>query len=296
MTLILLPSANNVAAMLARAVSGSQDTFLARMNDMAHSLGMRHTTYTDPSGFDEGTRSTADDQLVLAQHAMQLPEFAELVALRSAELPVAGTVHNTDSLLGHNGFVKLHDSVARAIEYMKGEQDPSGAWWGRWGVNYIYGTWQVLTGIKSVGQDMTADFVQKAAAWLRSIQKPDGSWGETCPSYDDPTLKGTGESTASQPAWAIMGLIAAAGVHDPGVTRGIAWLIAHQAHDGAWDESQFTGTGFPKVFYLKYDMYRLYFPLSALARYKRALLGKKESPAKSTNIGYTWNKVLPMAL
>jgi serine-type D-Ala-D-Ala carboxypeptidase (penicillin-binding protein 5/6) len=104
---ILLPSANNVAAMLARASAGSQEAFVARMNDTAQALGMRHTTYTDPSGFDEGTRSTADDQLILAQHAMQLPEFASLVALRSAELPVAGTVHNTDSLLGKDGFVGI---------------------------------------------------------------------------------------------------------------------------------------------------------------------------------------------
>src|SRR6266545_3409158 len=104
---ILLPSANNVAAMLARASAGSQDAFVARMNDMAHVLGMRHTIYTDPSGFDEGTRSTADDQLILAQRAMQVPEFASLVALRSAELPVAGTVHNTDSLLGKDGFVGI---------------------------------------------------------------------------------------------------------------------------------------------------------------------------------------------
>jgi serine-type D-Ala-D-Ala carboxypeptidase (penicillin-binding protein 5/6) len=104
---ILLPSANNVAAMLARAVAGSQSAFVARMNDMAHALGMRHTIYTDPSGFDPGTRSTADDQLMLAQHAMQLPEFASLVALRNAELPLAGTVHNIDSLLGQDGFVGI---------------------------------------------------------------------------------------------------------------------------------------------------------------------------------------------
>jgi serine-type D-Ala-D-Ala carboxypeptidase (penicillin-binding protein 5/6) len=104
---ILLPSANNVAAMLARASAGSQDAFVARMNDMAQALGMRHTIYTDPSGFDEGTRSTADDQLILAQRAMHVPAFASLVALRSAVLPVAGTVHNTDSLLGTDGFVGI---------------------------------------------------------------------------------------------------------------------------------------------------------------------------------------------
>lgn len=104
---ILLPSANNVAVMLARASAGSQQAFVARMNDMAHALGMRHTYYTDPSGFDDGTRSTAADQLILAQHAMQMPEFAALVALPSAELPVAGTVHNTDALLGEDGFVGI---------------------------------------------------------------------------------------------------------------------------------------------------------------------------------------------
>src|SRR5882762_304001 len=104
---LLLPSANNVAVMLARRVDGSEAAFVARMNDMAHALGLRHTIYTDPSGFDEGTRSTATDQLLLANRAMLVPEFAELVALPSFELPVAGTVHNTDKLLGRDGFVGI---------------------------------------------------------------------------------------------------------------------------------------------------------------------------------------------
>ena len=104
---LLLPSANNVAAMLARAADGSEAALVARMNDMAHALGMRHTTYTDPSGFDEGTRSTAADQLLLARQAMRLPDFAALVALPSDDLPVTGTVHNTDALLGQDGFVGI---------------------------------------------------------------------------------------------------------------------------------------------------------------------------------------------
>lgn len=115
LTALLLPSANNVAAMLARAVAGSEAAFVARMNDMAHALGMRHTIYTDPSGFDPGTRSIAADQLVLAQHAMRLPRFAALVAQPSADLPVAGTVRNTNTLLGHDGFVGIktgsHDAA-----------------------------------------------------------------------------------------------------------------------------------------------------------------------------------------
>jgi squalene-hopene/tetraprenyl-beta-curcumene cyclase len=149
------------------------------------------------------------------------------------------------------------------------QQDPTGAWWGRWGVNYVYGTWQVLTGLKSVGEDMTQPYVQRAAAWLKSVQKPDGSFGESCASYDDPSLKGQGESTASQTAWGSMGLMAACGPDDPSVERAIQWLVDHQAADGNWDEQWYTGTGFPKVFYLKYHLYRLYFPITALARYRR---------------------------
>jgi squalene-hopene/tetraprenyl-beta-curcumene cyclase len=136
-------------------------------------------------------------------------------------------------------------------------------------VNFVYGSWQVLTGLKSVGEDMSQDYVQRAAAWLLSVQKPDGSFGESCASYDDPSLKGQGESTASQTAWGAMGLMAALGADHPSVGRAIQWLIDHQAADGNWDEPWYTGTGFPKVFYLKYPLYRLSFPVRALARYRR---------------------------
>jgi squalene-hopene/tetraprenyl-beta-curcumene cyclase len=116
---------------------------------------------------------------------------------------------------------------------------------------------------------MSAEYIQRAANWLRAVQKSDGSWGESCASYDDPSLKGRGESTASQTAWGVMALLAAAGPRDAGVKGGVDWLITHQATDGAWDEQWFTGTGFPKVFYLKYHLYRHYFPLMALGRYRR---------------------------
>jgi squalene-hopene/tetraprenyl-beta-curcumene cyclase len=193
--------------------------------------------------------------------------FADHNAMQDPSCPdITGRILEA---LGHNGFVKLHDSVTRALEYVKGQQDPSGAWWGRWGVNFIYGTWQVLTGIKSVGEDMSLPYVQKAAAWLKSVQKPDGSFGESCASYDDPSLKGIGESTASQTAWGAMGMMAALGPNDPAVERALQWLIDHQAEDGNWEEPWYTGTGFPKVFYLKYHLYRLYFPLTALSRYRR---------------------------
>jgi squalene-hopene/tetraprenyl-beta-curcumene cyclase len=192
--------------------------------------------------------------------------FADHNAMQDPSCPdITGRILEA---LGHNGFIKLHDSVRNAIAYVKTQQDPSGAWWGRWGVNYVYGTWQVLTGLKAVGEDMSQPYTQRAAAWLKSVQKPDGSFGESCASYDDPSLKGRGKSTASQTAWGAMGLMAALGADDPDVKRAIAWLVDHQGPDGNWHEPWFTGTGFPKVFYLKYHLYRLYFPVTALARYR----------------------------
>ena len=113
--------------------------------------------------------------------------------------------------LGHNGFTAEHPAVKRAIRYIQGQQDADGAWWGRWGVNFVYGTWQVLTGLAAVKADMNQPWIQRAAEWLKSVQKEDGSFGETAQSYDDPSLKGKGESTASQTAWGAMGLMAALG-------------------------------------------------------------------------------------
>jgi squalene-hopene/tetraprenyl-beta-curcumene cyclase len=118
---------------------------------------------------------------------------------------------------------------------------------------------------------MDRDYVRRAADWLRSVQKPDGSFGESCDSYEDPSVKGKGESTPSQTAWGAMGLMAVAGPNDPAVEKAIQWLIDHQEADGNWEENFYTGTGFPKVFYLKYHLYRLYFPLTALSRYKRMI-------------------------
>ena len=199
--------------------------------------------------------------------------FADHNAMQDPSCPdITGRVLES---LGHQGFSTKDRLVRRAVAFIRSQQDSSGAWWGRWGVNYIYGTWQVLAGLKSVGEDMNADFVCTAIAWLRSVQKPDGSFGETCASYDDPSLKGQGESTASQTAWGVMGLIAGAGADDPAVKKGIAWLIDQQAHHGGWDEEPYTGTGFPKVFYLRYHLYRHYFPLMALGRYRR--LSEKSS-------------------
>lgn len=198
----------------------------------------------------------------------QIP-FADHNAMQDPSCPdITGRVLEC---LGHCGFDMSHPAVQRAVAFIQLTQDSCGGWWGRWGVNYIYGTWQILTGLKAIGEEMSRDYIQRGAAWLRSVQKPDGSFGETCQSYEDPGLKGKGESTASQTAWGAMGLMAAAGANDPDVKRALDWLIANQSSDGNWEENFYTGTGFPRVFYLKYHLYRLYFPLTALSRYRRQL-------------------------
>jgi squalene-hopene/tetraprenyl-beta-curcumene cyclase len=171
---------------------------------------------------------------------------------------------------GLYGFVPRHPQVARAIAYLRRTQEPSGAWFGRWGVNYIYGTWQVLAGLEAIGFDATDSMVQRAADWLQRVQQSSGAWGESCRSYDDPTLAGQGEATASQTAWAVLGLICAGRSDSSAVRAGIDWLLATQRDDGNWQEVPFTGTGFPKVFYLKYHLYSQYFPLMAVARYEAA--------------------------
>jgi squalene-hopene/tetraprenyl-beta-curcumene cyclase len=159
--------------------------------------------------------------------------------------------------------------VKKAIKFILSEQEPDGSWFGRWGVNYIYGTMLVLRGLQAMGVDHHEPYVQQGAEWLRMVQNSDGGWGETCGSYDDPTTRGIGPSTPSQTAWAVMGLLAAGDTRSESVQRGILYLLETQRPDGHWDEDQYTGTGFPRVFYLAYHLYRDYFPLIALATYSR---------------------------
>ena len=137
------------------------------------------------------------------------------------------------------------------MRYLRETQEDDGSWYGRWGVNYIYGTWQVLRGLRAIGEDMTQDWILRGRDWLESCQNDDGGWGETCASYDDPVLKGKGASTASQTAWAVMGLCACGDLDRPSVQRGLRYLSRTQRADGAWDEPEITGTGFPRVFYLE---------------------------------------------
>jgi squalene-hopene/tetraprenyl-beta-curcumene cyclase len=163
--------------------------------------------------------------------------------------------------------------IERALVYLKKNQEKDGAWYGRWGVNYIYGTGLVLPSLKSAGEDMQQEYVRQAVGWLKAHQNPDGGWGETCRSYEEPDSRGRGESTASQTAWALIGLLAAGEVSSAGVLQGIDYLLRTQRDDGSWPEQAFTGTGFPRAFYLRYELYKIYFPLMALARYKIAMEG-----------------------
>lgn len=170
-------------------------------------------------------------------------------------------------------------SLQRALDYLKREQEPEGCWFGRWGVNYIYGTSGVLAALALVAPQAYRTEIQRGAAWLVSCQNTDGGWGETCRSYNDPALKGQGDSTASQTAWALIGLMAAGEatgelVIAP-IERGVEYLLATQRSDGTWNEYFFTGTGFPCHFYLKYHLYQQHFPLTALGRYHRLVKGVK---------------------
>jgi len=174
-------------------------------------------------------------------------------------------------MLGGYGYDRRDPRIARALEFLKKEQEEDGAWFGRWGVNYVYGTWQVLKGLSVIGEDMRRPYVRRAVDWLCAVQSPDGGWGETCATYEEPSLRGKGPSTASQTAWALMGLIAAGESGSDPVRRGVRYLVGTQNADGSWDEPWFTGTGFPKVFYLKYHLYSKYFPVFALGMYCRQL-------------------------
>jgi squalene-hopene/tetraprenyl-beta-curcumene cyclase len=174
-------------------------------------------------------------------------------------------------------FGPWHPVVLRATHFLRRDQSPEGAWYGRWGVNYIYGTWQTLRGLARSGQEMDSLFVRRAVRWLMDHQNADGGWGESIASYDDPGRMGLGATTPTQTAWAVMGLIAAGQAQSAAVRSGIGLLLETQTADGTWPavldgstQAAWTGTGFPKVFYLHYHSYQNVFPLMALGQYASA--------------------------
>lgn len=168
--------------------------------------------------------------------------------------------------LGRFGWPVEHPAVQRAVNFLKKDQCGDGSWFGRWGVNFVYGTSGVLRALETVSLN-TKDYCKRAVNWLKSVQKPDGSFGESLRSYHIESTKGQGNSTPSQTAWGLIGLLAAAEAGDPAISKAAEYLVRNQNEDGSWDEADFTGTGFPCVFYLKYHLYRNSFPVYALARF-----------------------------
>ncbi len=171
-------------------------------------------------------------------------------------------------LLGTLSYGPDHPAARRALGFIRRIQSGDGSWYGRWGVNYIYGTWSVLRGLGAIGEDPSRDYVRRAVAWLLERQNPDGGWGETLASYDDPGLAGRGDSLPSQTAWALLGLFAVGHTDGPAIEKGVEFLIRTQKDDGGWEDPLWNGTGFPRVFYLKYHLYAKYFPLWALGVYR----------------------------
>ncbi|MEJ2070250.1 MAG: squalene--hopene cyclase [Syntrophobacterales bacterium] len=198
--------------------------------------------------------------------------FADLKAL--SDPPTEDVTGRVLEMMGIFGYTAEHPVAARALSFVRAKQHPDGSWWGRWGVNYIYGTWSVLMGLRAMGEDRRSPMMQKAVAWLKDHQNSDGGWGECCESYRDPDLKGKGPSTASQTAWALMGLMVTGETASPEVKAGIQYLIKTQKKDGRWEEVQFTGTGFPSHFMIRYHLYRDVFPLMALGMFLRDVEGE----------------------
>jgi squalene-hopene/tetraprenyl-beta-curcumene cyclase len=186
---------------------------------------------------------------------------------------------------------RVEDSIAHGIQYLRATQEVQGSWFGRWGVNYVYGTSNVLCGLARVGMSAQDPMVERGLAWLKHVQSPSGGWGESLASYKDKSWMGRGEPTASQTGWAVMGLVSFLPANDTAIERGVRWLVEHQvaarpqgAKEGGvavpepkgftWDETHPTGTGFPNYFYLRYHLYRHYFPMMALGRYLQAARGE----------------------
>ena len=205
-------------------------------------------------------------------HYLNNLPFADHGAL--LDPPTADVSARCVSMLAQLGVPLDSPRMTAALGYLAAEQEPEGSWFGRWGVNYIYGTWSVLCALNAAGLSGNHPMIAKAAGWLERIQNADGGWGESCESYDL-ARKGhcPAPSNASQTAWALLGLMAAGRVDTPAVERGIAWLIAHQDADGLWGQEHYTGGGFPRVFYLRYHGYPKYFPLWAVARYRNLKRG-----------------------
>jgi len=209
------------------------------------------------AAFDKGCDVEAFVHVPFADHNAMIDPSCDDITGRALE---------TMALLGHR---PEEPHVARAAAYLKSRREPDGTWYGRWGCNYLYGTWLAVTGLVRSGEPRDSEWIQAGARWVRRHQNSDGGWGELPRSYDDPSTKGQGPSTAAQTAWALLTLFAAGDADSLSVHRGIRYLLETQLPDGSWYDEPWTGTGFPRVFYLRYHLYATYFPLVALGNFRR---------------------------
>jgi len=218
------------------------------------------------AAFDKDNTKTIFEQIPFADHNAML------------DPPTVDITGRMLEMLALYGYNRSDKRVEKAVQFILSEQESDGSWFGRWGVNYLYGTFLVLRGLQSMGMWSHEPCILQATEWVRMVQNSDGGWGESCGTYDDPLQRGIGPSTPSQTAWALLALLAGGDVRSDSVAKGVRWLIDHQHEDGSWDElvpgrngeSYYTGTGFPRVFYLGYHLYKQYFPLLALTTYIKA--------------------------
>ena len=229
--------------------------------DEALQRGLKWTLAMQSSNGGWGAYDRDNDQLIFNK----IP-FADHQAL--LDPPTADLTGRCLEMLGALGYDRSHPAVAPALEFLRREQEDDGSWYGRWGVNYLYGTWCVIVGLQAIGEDMSAPWIRRAVSWVESKQNMDGGWGESCLSYADKAWAGKGESTPSQTAWALLALLTAGLSDSLSVARGINFLLRRQLEDGTWSEPFHAGTGFPRVFYLRYHGYSKYFPMWALAMYR----------------------------
>ncbi|MDA0239628.1 MAG: squalene--hopene cyclase [Proteobacteria bacterium] len=215
----------------------------------------------------------ADNDYRLLNH---IP-FADHGALMDP--PTADVTARSVSMLCQLGYDRSHPSISRGIDFLLREQEGDGSWFGRWGTNYIYGTWSVLSALNAAGEDPTSPTFTRAVAWLKAQQRSDGGWGEDCSTYWEDQRAVSKASTPSQTSWAVLALMCAGEVESDAVRRGINYLLDERSSDGNWTEQHYNAVGFPKVFYLQYHGYAVYFPLWALARYRNLKSSNSLRPA-----------------
>jgi squalene-hopene/tetraprenyl-beta-curcumene cyclase len=285
----------------AEIVMALQGVYLTSKEDQQKSINRAVHWVLGMQCHNGGWAAFDKDNTNLLMAKLPFSDFGEAIDPPSVDV----TAHVLE-MMGKLGHTPEHPAVARGLEYILSEQEDDGAWFGRWGVNYIYGVGAVLPAFKALGMDMSADYVRRAVQWMVEHQNSDGGWGESCASYVDPAFRGKGPSTASQTAWALLGLLAAGEVTNTATKRGVLYLIESQQGDGSWNEPYFTGTGFPGYgvgqrlgrylepddpgfqgtelqagFMINYHMYRNYWPLTALGRYKRLLKKGERGPSSS---------------